>query len=255
MNPVVTSQFSAYLVAMSFALAFTGSLIALMVTRRIRQQNGQVNRTAAIAAGVALGGIGVWSMHFVGMTALQLDVASSYGILETGLSLIAVIASTSAALIIVSKAPENLLRILGGGLLLGMGVVVMHYVGMYGMKIGGYIKWDLAMVAASVLIAVVAATAALWLAFNTSRFGSRIGASVLMAGAVCAMHYTGMGAAEFICTTPNRFATVQGWGLVSSLGLGSLVAAAACGMAMLISLDIYLQWVQRSTNATRRPIA
>jgi uncharacterized membrane protein YczE len=48
---------------------------------------------------------------------------------------------------------------------------------------------------------------------------------------------------------------VQGWGLVSSLGLGSLVAAAACGMAMLISLDIYLQWVQRSTNATRRPIA
>ena len=255
MDPVVTSEYSFYLVAISFALAFIGSLMALMVTRRIRQKNGTVNRAAAITAGVALGGIGVWSMHFVGMAALKLNVASSYGLVETALSLIAVIVSTSTALIIVSKAPDNILRILGGGLLLGLGVVVMHYLGMYGMKTAGYILWDANMIAVSVLIAVVAATAALWLAFNTSNFASRIAASVLMAGAVSAMHYTGMGAAEFICTTPNRFETVQGWGLVSSLGLGSLVAAAACGMAMVISLDLYMQWVQRATAAPRSKAA
>lgn len=255
MDPIVTSEYSIYLVAISFALAFIGSLIALMITQRIRRHNGKVNHTAAVMAGIALGGIGVWSMHFVGMAALTLDVASSYGMIETALSLIAVIASTSTALIIVSKAPDNVLRIVIGGLILGLGVVVMHYLGMYGMKISGYITWDVTMIAVSILISVVAATAALWLAFNTNNFGRRIGASVLMAAAVCAMHYTGMGAAEFICTTENRFATVQGWGLVNSLGLGSIVAAASGAMAMLISLDIYFQWVQRSSSATRRHVA
>lgn len=246
MDPVVVSEYRPHLVAISFALAFIGSLIALMLTRRIRQKDGSVHRTTALMAGVALGGIGVWSMHFVGMVALKLDVASSYGIVESAVSLIAAVVCTSAALVVVSKAPKELPRILTAGLLLGLGVAGMHYLGMYGMKIGGYINWDMRTVALSVLIAVTAGTAALWLAFNTRSFASRIGAALLMAAAVCAMHYTGMGAAEFICTTPNRFATVQGAGLVSSFGLGSVVAACAFAMAMLISLDLYVQWMQRS---------
>ncbi len=251
MDPVVVSEYRPHLVAISFALAFIGSLIALMVTRRIRHKDGSVHRTAALTAGVALGGIGVWSMHFVGMVALKLDVASSYGIVESAVSLIAAVVCTSAALIVVSKAPKELPRILTAGLLLGLGVTGMHYLGMYGMKIGGYINWDMRTVALSVLIAVAAGTAALWLAFNTRSFASRIGAALLMATAVCAMHYTGMGAAEFICTTPNRYATVQGTGLVSSLGLGSIVAACAFAMAMLISLDLYVQWMQRSVGSRR----
>jgi len=252
MDPVVTSEYQLPLVAISFALAFIGSLIALMITRRIRQKDGTVKPTAALTAGVALGGIGVWSMHFVGMVALKLDVASSYGMIESGVSLIAAIGCTSAALVIVSKAPRDWSRILGGGLLLGAGVVGMHYLGMYGMKIGGYITWDFAMIAASALIAVVAGTAALWLAFNTRSMASSIVASLIMATAVCAMHYTGMGAAEFVCTTPNRFATVQGFGLVSSIGLGSIVTACAFAMAVLISLDLYVQWMQRSIHRGRR---
>jgi NO-binding membrane sensor protein with MHYT domain len=254
MDPTVTSEYRLHFVAMSFALAFIGSLISLMVTRHIRHANGRVNRNAALTAGVALGGIGVWSMHFVGMVALKLDVASSYGLVEGAVSLIAAIACTSAALVIVSKAPESVLRILGSGLLLGLGVVVMHYLGMYGMKIDGYIIWDMTMVAVSVAIAVVAATAALWLAFNTRSLGSRIAASAVMAVAVCAMHYTGMGAANFVCTTANRYATVQGWGLVSSFGLGSLVAICAFGMAVLISLDLYLLWMQRAANRPAREL-
>ena len=195
MDSTVVSEYRPHLVAASFALAFIGSLIALMVTRRIRYQDGSLNRAAAVTAGVALGGIGVWSMHFVGMVALRLDVASSYGIVESAVSLVAAVVCTSAALVVVSKAPRDLARILGAGLLLGLGVAGMHYLGMHGMKIGGYINWDLRTVALSVLIAVAAGTAALWLAFNTRSMASRAGAALLMAAAVCAMHYTGMGAA------------------------------------------------------------
>ena len=162
---------------------------------------------------------------------------------------------TSAALVVVSKAPRDLARILGAGLLLGLGVAGMHYLGMYGMKIGGYINWGLRTVALSVLIAVAAGTAALWLAFNTRSMASRAGAALLMAAAVCAMHYTGMGAAEFICTSPNRFATVQGTGLISSLGLGPTVAACAFAMAVLLSVNLYVQWMQRSVGQQRRRTA
>lgn len=246
MDPVVVSEYRPYLVAVSFILAFVGSLIALTVTRRIRRKDGALCLRTTLTAGVALGGIGVWSMHFVGMVALQLDVASSFGILESAVSLLAAVGCTSAALAVASKAPKNPLRIVGAGLLLGLGVASMHYLGMYGMKIGGYINWDLGTVAVSILIAVGAGTAALWLAFNTRSVASKVGASVLMAAAVCAMHYTGMGAAEFICTTPNRYATIQGTGLVNALGLGSVVAACAFAMAMLISLDLYQDWMQRS---------
>ena len=255
MDSTVVSEYRPHLVAISFALAFIGSLIALMITRRIRHKDGTLNRTAALTAGVALGGIGVWSMHFVGMVALRLDVASSYGMVESAVSLVAAVACTSAALIVVSGAPREVPRILVAGLLLGLGVAGMHYLGMYGMKIGGYIRWDLGIVALSVLIAVAAGTAALWLAFNTRRLATRLGAALQMATAVCTMHYTGMGAAEFICTTPNRFATVQGTGLVSALGLGSVVAACAFAMAVLISVDLYAQWMQRSIGQQRRRTA
>lgn len=107
MDPTVVSEYRPHLVAISFALAFIGSLITLMVTRRIRHKDGSLNRAATLTAGVALGGIGVWSMHFVGMVALRLDVASSYGIVESAVSLLAAVACTSAALIVVSKAPGS----------------------------------------------------------------------------------------------------------------------------------------------------
>ncbi len=249
MDTTVTSVYQAHLVAISFVLAFIGSFIALMVTRRIRRKDGSINWVAALIAGVALGGIGVWSMHFMGMVALDLNVASSYGILETVVSLVAAIACTTVSLIIVSTRPEDILRILGAGLLLGAGVVAMHYLGMFGMKIGGYIIWDMKTVAISAVIAVVAATAALWLAFNTQQLSARLGAALLMACAVCAMYYTGMSAAEFVCTTPNRLAAVQGEWLVSSIGLSSMVAVSAFAMATLISLDLALQWMQRSVLA------
>jgi NO-binding membrane sensor protein with MHYT domain len=251
MNPVVTSHYRPELVAASFALAFIGSMIALMITRDIRKKDGTISLFAAVTSGVALGGIGVWAMHFVGMVALHLDVASSYGLVETYVSLIAATVSTSAALVYVSKAPQEKSRLLIGGLLLGLAVAVMHFMGMYGMKIGGYINWDGAIIAASILIAVVAATAALWLAFNTKRLVSRTGAALVMAFAVCAMHYTGMQAAEFVCTTPDRFVTVKGWGLMTSYSMGPMVIVVSLGMAMLIALDLYLQSMQRSMERSR----
>ena len=241
MNPIVLSSYQPMYVVLSFMLAAAGSFVALTAATRIKQADGSFSTTNTLAAGLALGGIGVWAMHFVGMLALKLDVASSYAMVETGVSLLAAIVAASLALGYVARAPERLSRMVVAGALLGMSVVVMHYLGMYGMKIGGYIQWDYAIVAASIAIAVVAATAALWLAFNTASLLKRLVAALVMAVAVCAMHYTGMAAAEFVCTTANRSAIPQGFGYVSSFSISSMVIIATLSMMFLIAMSLLFQ--------------
>jgi len=246
-NPTVNSSYQLAYVAVSFAISVLGAFVALNATTRIRSRDGGLSIFNIAAAGLSLGGIGVWSMHFIGMLALKMDVATSYSLVETGVSLVAAVVASSLALGFVARAPEKLGRMAGAGFLLGLGVVVMHYLGMFGMKFGGYILWDLGIVGISAVIAVVAATAALWLAFNTRTLGMRAAAAVLMGVAVCSMHYTGMHAADFVCTTANRAALPQGWGYVSSMDLPALVASVALSMAAVILLDQLFQ------SAVQRP--
>ena len=99
-----------------------------------------------------------------------------------------------------------------GSLLAGIGVCVMHYMGMFAQNMRASMAFDLKMVALSVAIAVTAAAAALWLAFHLKRRSHQLGAAAVMGMAVCAMHYVGMSAATVICTAaapPNAF-TVDG---------------------------------------------
>ena len=245
---VAQTSYEMGLVALSYAIAVLGSFVALSAARRIRDGEA-IHRLNLLAAGTALGGIGVWSMHFTGMLALKLGMGSGYSMAETLISLVAAVGATSGALAFVARDPQSTARVLGAGCVLGLGVAFMHYLGMVGMRFPGYITWSWDVVAVSVLIAVVAASAALWLAFRTRSLALRGVAAAVMGVAVCAMHYTGMGAAEFICTAPDqRFSTPQGFGVISSMDLAVLVPLAAIGMAVLIGFD---QMLQR--NLTARP--
>ncbi len=240
MTSSVLTSYHWDLIALSFLISMVGAFVALTAATRIKTQTG-VSLFNTLMAGTGLGGVGVWAMHFVGMLALDLDVATSFSMIETSISLVAAILAASLALGFVARAPESVLRMWGAGLLLGTSVAFMHYLGMYGMKFGGYIEWDFTVVGASLVIAVAASTAALWLAFNTTNMARRLAAAVVMAVAVCAMHYTGMAAAEFICTTPARTALPQGFGYIPSFNLASLVLMVSLTMAFLLGLDQFLQ--------------
>lgn len=152
-----------------------------LAARRIRGEQGGTRWLNVLAAGSALGGIGVWSMHFTGMLALRLGMGSGYAMAETLVSLVAAVAATSAALAFVAQRPDSNVRVLGAGALLGLGVAFMHYLGMAGMRFPGFIVWSWDVVGLSVLIAVAAASAALWLAFRTRGFAviSSMGLAVL----------------------------------------------------------------------------
>lgn len=239
---LLPTSYNLGLVALSYAIAVLGSFVALTAARRIRSSQG-LRLKNVLAAGAALGGIGVWSMHFTGMLALQLGMGSGYAMVETLVSLVAAVAATSVALAFVALRPDSNLRVLIAGALLGLGVVFMHYLGMAGMRFPGFIAWSWDVVGVSVLIAVVAASAALWLAFRTRGVAVRLAAAMLMGVAVCAMHYTGMAAADFVCTAPptERFATPGGFAVISSMELAALIPLVAIAMAVLIAYDQILQ--------------
>jgi NO-binding membrane sensor protein with MHYT domain len=237
MNTIVNTSWDPGLIALSFAFAVIGSFVALSAASRLYAGKGRLDWINVLAVGVALGGVGVWSMHFIGMLALRMDVGSSYSMLETFTSLAVAVAATAGSVAMAARRPDSLPRLLLAGFLLGMSVVVMHYLGMFGLKIYGFITWDMALVGASMLIAVVAATAALWLAFNSPTLARRVAASLAMGVAVCAMHYTGMAAAEFVCTTSERSAIPQGTGFISAFRLPLLVIGTTGMLTLMLSLD------------------
>lgn len=255
MNTPVSTQFDLGLVALSFLFAVIGSFVALTAAGRVKARDGRISLSNLVTVGVALGGIGVWSMHFIGMLALRMDVGSSYAMTETFLSLAVVVVAASLAVRYAAHNPESLPRLALAGTGLGLSVVVMHYMGMFGLKIYGFISWDLALVVLSVVIAIVASTVALWLAFNTPTVSRRVLASVAMGLAVCAMHYTGMAAAEFVCTTDARSAIPQGDDFISSFRLPSLVIVTTVLMTVMLSLDQGFQYLrQRQLRAVARSL-
>ena len=241
MNSAVVSTWNAQLIALSYIISVLGSFVALRAASLMRLPDGRISRVNTLTGGLAMGGIGVWAMHFIGMVALKLDLASGYSLTETLVSLVAAVAAASLALLYVAKDSSSLQRIAVAGALLGLGVAVMHYLGMVGMRFGGYVTWSYGVVALSVLIAMAAATAALWLAFNAPAGGARLLAAGVMGVAVCTMHYTGMAAADYICTTTDRRALPAGFGIIGSADLPLLVTGVAVGIMLLIFVDQLMQ--------------
>jgi NO-binding membrane sensor protein with MHYT domain len=177
-------------------LGFIGSFIGLLCTARARTARTPGRRTRwLIIAAFAIGGGAIWLMHFAAI--LGFDVPASpvrYDLAMTAGSLVIAVVTVGIGLMIAGHGRRNVPRILAAGLFTGLGVVAMHYTGMLGLNVAGTMHYDPALVAASVIIAVVAATAALWFAVSVDGWGRISVAATIMAVAVCGMHYTGMAA-------------------------------------------------------------
>lgn len=182
-------------VVVSVGLALVGSFAALVSAIRITLSTGRLRWRWTAAAAVSLGGGAVWSMHFIGMIGYQVDgIDIRYDLLRTGASLIISVVASAIGLSLVARRPGSAAWLGLSGLVAGMGVAAMHYTGMAAMHVGATVSYRPAIVALSVAIAVAAATAALWIAFRVRTGRHLVVASVVMAIAVCGMHYTAMAA-------------------------------------------------------------
>ncbi|MCH9647930.1 MAG: hypothetical protein K0U98_06800 [Deltaproteobacteria bacterium] len=198
------------LVALSFVISVLGSFTALRLATRLPSLPKEKLWPWLLAAAGALGGCAIWSMHFIAMLAYQTSMPVTYDLLLTVLSAILAVAVSGAGLFIMGRGKTGLGRLSFAALLTGLGVAAMHYTGMAAMQMPADLKYDSTLVLASLAIAVVAAAAALWLAFNLRGNWQRFGSALVMGIAVCGMHYTGMAAVTMI---PNAAKAVPSGGV------------------------------------------
>jgi len=188
---------------LGFVLAFLGSLLSLVLATRARAAVGSSRVRWLLMSAVALGGTGIWLMHF--MAILGFDVPETlmrYDPLITAASFVISIVVVAVGLFLAAYAMRpTVVRIVAGGVVTGIGVAAMHYTGMSAVKFSGSLSYDPTLVAASFGIAIVAATVALWFATVIQGASATVAAAVLMAVAVCSMHYTGMAAVRIELST------------------------------------------------------
>jgi diguanylate cyclase (GGDEF)-like protein len=195
------ASYNLLLVAASLFVAILASYTALDMAGRISTAQGRAAHWW-LAGGASAMGVGIWSMHFIAMLAFSLPIKLGYDPAITLLSLLIAIASSVFALWLVSQERLPWSRLALGAILMGLGIASMHYTGMAAMRMIPLIHYIPSLFILSIVIAILAAGAALWIAFHLRHAGKRIyryraAAGVVMGFAIVGMHYTGMAAAQF----------------------------------------------------------
>ncbi len=180
----------------AFLMACLGGALGLRCTTR-SMTAPRPWRPAWLALGSVAIGSGIWTMHFIGMmgfaiegTPIHYDRALTFASLAVGIVMV------GTGIFIVGYRGASGTALFTGGTVTGLGIASMHYLGMAGMSLDGRLEYDTLVVAASVVIAMAAASAALWAAGQVRGFLWSVGASLVMGLAVTGMHYTGMAALD-----------------------------------------------------------
>ena len=215
---VVTGTYDPYLVALSVLVASFASYTALDLGGHVAGTRGFARRIWLAVAALTMGG-GVWSMHFIGMLAFVMPIPMSYNIGLTTVSLLVAVFVTGVGFYVLGRQNVSPVRLVLSGIFMGLGIAAMHYTGMAAMRGDAELTYDRPFVALSLVIAIGASTAALWLTFRTTDHWQKLAAAVVMGLAISGMHYTAMRAAIF---TAHGEAAAK-----ASLGQTSLALAVA----------------------------
>ncbi|MFC5956064.1 MHYT domain-containing protein [Streptomyces pratens] len=180
----------------AFLMACLGGALGLRCATRPLVVAGSW-RPGWLALGSAAIGSGIWTMHFIAMMGFTIESTPiHYDRLMTFSSLAVAVVMVGIGIFIVGYRGATGTALFTGGTITGLGIASMHYLGMASMSLDGQLEYNTFTVAASVTIAMAAATAALWAAAQAKGFLWSVGASVVMGLAVTGMHYTGMAALE-----------------------------------------------------------
>ncbi|WP_122679580.1 putative bifunctional diguanylate cyclase/phosphodiesterase [Pseudomonas viridiflava] len=242
---MLVGSYTPSLVMISVLIAVLASYTALDLAGRVASAKGRAVH-CWIAGGAIAMGIGIWSMHFIGMLAFVLPFKLGYNIPLTLCSLLIAMLSSGFALWLVNQPQMPVLQWGLGALFMGLGISAMHYTGMAALRMQPGIDYDPGLFGLSLIVAVSASGAALWIAFRLRHGAPRVhlvraGAAVIMGLAIVGMHYTGMAAAGF---AEGSFCGALGDGL-SADGLDRLVlvtSLAVLSIALAVSvLDARLE--------------
>jgi NO-binding membrane sensor protein with MHYT domain len=182
---------------LAYVMSCVGCFLGLRCTTRARAYQGAARARWLTLAALSIATTGIWVMHFIAMLGFTIPGQTiRYNVPITILSMVIAVIVVGIGTFIVGFSREGTWPLLLGGLIIGLGVNSMHYLGMAAIRVQASLTYNPALVAASVVIAVIAGTAALWAALRLDTVWSTLIASLIMGVAVSGMHYTGMAALQ-----------------------------------------------------------
>jgi len=225
---------------LAYLFSFLGCLLGLKAMARARMLRPGASRVRWLAiAAWAIGGTGIWVMHFIAMVGFAVNGAPPrFDVTITIASWLVAVVVVGFGLFVVGYGKPSLIKIIISGFFMGIGVAAMHYTGMSAMKIDGMEHYSTTYVVASVIIAVVASTVALWFTVVVKRSVAVLGAGAIMAFAVCGMHYTGMLALTVnMNPVPSLVSGVQALSFLVPIFIFVLLVVIVLGYGMLNTMS------------------
>jgi NO-binding membrane sensor protein with MHYT domain len=200
-------------------------------------------------------------MHFIAMLGFSIPGQQIlYNVPMTIASMLVAVVVVGVGLFIVGFGNGGWPRLLAGGAIIGVGVAAMHYLGMAAMSMPDSMSYNVRLVAVSVLIAIVAGTAALWAGTRVNTLGATIGAALIMGVAVSGMHYTGMAALHIthgpmssMAVASTGMSTVSGTtAAVFLIPLLLVISIATFAVTLTISISPGEEEIQADAELQRR---
>jgi diguanylate cyclase (GGDEF)-like protein len=241
------------LVLLSYVIASIASYVALDMSAHLRRPTTRSFYLVWLVFGACIMGIGIWSMHFVGMLAFNMDMPMGYNIYWTGASMVVAIIASLVAFLLFSIKKPHLKHYLMSGIALGAAICTMHYTGMEAMEEVA-IHYEPGLFFLSVLIAIAASMVALWLSVQSDRGNFivrtrlKFGSALIMGLAIAGMHYTGMAAAVF---TPEKAMHADGINIDLPLLSTSVIVFALSIMTIALTTSTYKYFVDMNLQRKR----
>ena len=224
---------------LGYVMSCVGAFLGLRCVTLARAYDGMARARWLGLAAVSIGATAIWATHFIAMLGFTIPGQQIlYNVPMTIASMLVAVAVVGVGLFIVGFGDGGWWRLLAGGVIIGVGVAAMHYMGMGAMSMPGSMSYNAPLVALSVLIAVAAGTAALWIGTWVRSMAATLGAALVMGIAVTGMHYTGMAALHVKGGSMPSIAAQQVSG-ISGVS-GAAAATFLIPLLLVISLATFL---------------
>ncbi|RZQ57020.1 hypothetical protein CWI82_07050 [Pseudidiomarina tainanensis] len=253
-QPIIFGRHNLFLVFLSYAVALLGAYTSLLTLTRAGSYKQTTFRHVWLIVSAVIAGLAVWSMHFIGMLAFEIPLEISHQVDLTLLSVIPAIIANWFALKtqVAEKAPYTapLSLTVVAGMVLGLGIGTMHYVGMAAMQFNGTLLYDQGWFVVSIAVALGLGVIAM-LAYRVmnrwsrktpvSRLLSRIVSAALIALAISGMHYTAMFAARFYGVVDVNGQHQHDHWLAYFIGICAVVAILVAVFGTFVDKRLYAQ--------------
>ena len=225
-----------WLIVASFAVALMAGFTGLSLTNGLSTYSYTRRKVAISFASIALGG-GIWSMHFVAMLGLQLPFVFYYDAAVTLTSALVAILVVGLALMILHFGKRTRAKLLLAGVIVGVGIGAMHYIGMAALELCRAVYTPLG-IGTSIIASCVLSVIAFGIAYGRRNRRNILLGTVVFGVAVCGVHFVAIAGTNFVqMFVPSQVGPMIG---NETLAIGVVLSSFALCGAFLLSTTTFL---------------